>query len=291
MPGLLPRDPQRETYRVSPGETLVLALEPGDRLAVHDVQGGQRALLVSEELGLAADLFGPESTAGAEETFEAVRAATVAVTAPEGVPVVEGGVPATDLEVEIRRVRARDEFEPALPEPLAEPRLDFEVARASALAYEVKAGEYIQVIDVKGRQCSDFLAFDWQELQDGLERGLDSTATRSLMGSAYPQPGLFSEVLTTRTSGAARRGRARHGRTSRHVRPRLHGEVLRRHGLLRPRQLLGQLQRASCCRTRSRPGRAGRRSTSSSTPGSTPTTCSSPTSRGRGPATTCCCAR
>jgi aminomethyltransferase len=43
---------------------------------------------------------------------------------------------------------------------------------------------------VRGRQCSDFLAFHAGKLQDGLERGLDSTTTRSLMGNAYPQPGL-----------------------------------------------------------------------------------------------------
>jgi aminomethyltransferase len=197
VPGLLPRDPTRETYRVEPGSTTILALEPGDRVTIRDVQGGQRALVVSEELGLMEDLFGPQSAAGAEETFEASRAAVLSVTAPGGTPVVEGGIPATDLQLDVRRVKAREETEASLPDPLAEPRLDFEVARASALAYEVKAGEYIQVIDVKGRQCSDFLAFDSQELQEGRERGLDSTATRSLMGSAYPQPGLFSKFFTT----------------------------------------------------------------------------------------------
>jgi aminomethyltransferase len=67
------------------------------------------------------------------------------------------------------------------------------VPRASALAYEVKAGEYIQVIDVQGRQCSDLLAFHWGKLQDGNERGLDSTTTHSLMGNAYPQPGLYGK--------------------------------------------------------------------------------------------------
>jgi aminomethyltransferase len=197
VPGLLPRDPTRETYRVEPGSTTILSLDPGDRVTVRDVQGGQRALLASQELGLTEELFGPESGAGAEETFEASRAAVVSITAPEGTPVVEGGIPATDLSVEVRRVRAREESEARLPDPLAEPRLDFEVARASALAYEVKAGEYIQVVDVKGRQCSDFLAFDWHDLQEGRERGLDSTATRSLVGSAYPQPGLYSKFFTT----------------------------------------------------------------------------------------------
>src|SRR5439155_14754159 len=103
VPGLLPRDPARETYRVRPGATTIVALEPGDRLTVRDVHGGQRALLASKELGLEADLFGPESPRGAEETFDAARAAAVAVTAPVGAPVVEGGVPASDLQLEVRR--------------------------------------------------------------------------------------------------------------------------------------------------------------------------------------------
>jgi aminomethyltransferase len=190
VPGLLPVDPTRETYRVPPGATTIVALEPGDRLTVRDVHGGQRAVLFSEELGLEVDLFGPESSRGAEEHFDAVRAAVVAVSAPAGVPVVEGGIPASDLQLEIARATPRDDHEPVLPNPLAEPRMDLEVPRASARAYEVAAGEYIQVIDVKGRQCSDFLAFHAGKLQDGLERGLDSTTTRSLMGNAYPQPGL-----------------------------------------------------------------------------------------------------
>jgi aminomethyltransferase len=193
VPGLLPRDPARETYRVRPGATTIVALEPGDRLIVRDVHGGQRALLSSQELGLDADLFGPESSRGAEESFAADRAAVVAVTAPAGDPVVEGGVPASDLQLEVRRATPRDDLEPSLPDPLAEPRLDFEVPRASALAYEVQAGEYIQVIDVKGRQCSDLLAFHSSKLQHGQERGLDSTTTRSLMGNAYPNPGLYGK--------------------------------------------------------------------------------------------------
>ena len=47
--------------------------------------------------------------------------------------------------------------------------------------------------DLSLRQCSDFLAFHSGKLQDGLERGLDSTTTRSLMGNAYPQPGLYGK--------------------------------------------------------------------------------------------------
>ena len=54
----------------------------------------------------------------------------------------------------------------------------------------MKAGEFIQIIDVEGRQCSDFLAFHRRKLEEGVERGLDATVTRTLMGNAYPTPGL-----------------------------------------------------------------------------------------------------
>lgn len=193
VPGLLPRDPARETYRVRPGAQVILALEAGDQVVVRDLHGGQSALASSPELGIEADLFGPESAPGAEERFEADRRAGLTLSAPEGTPVVEGGVPASDVLVEVLRATPRSDGDPVLPEPLAEPRLDFEVPRASALAYEVKAGEYVQVIDVQGRQCSDLLAFNWAKLQEGSERGLDSTTTHSLMGNAYPQPGLYGK--------------------------------------------------------------------------------------------------
>jgi aminomethyltransferase len=239
VPGLLPRDPSRESYRVRRGHATVLLLEPDDRLTVRDLDGGQRAevtvvspdgrddaaaigasstipaTLLRSLLGAgdgmrkvvdtlaargldptearAIELFGETSPPGAEETFRAHRRVAVVVAAPEGDSVVEGGVPGSDLQLDVRRTSPLEELGPALPPPLADPRLDFQVDRASALAYEIHAGEYIQVIDVRGRQCSDFLAFHSGKLQDGVERGLDSTTTRSLMGNAYPQPGLHGK--------------------------------------------------------------------------------------------------
>ena len=93
----------------------------------------------------------------------------------------------------MRRATPRTLAEVELPAPLAEPRLDFRVDRATALAYEVRKGEYIQVLDVQGRQCSDFLAFNAGKLERGLERGLDATTTRTIMGNAYPMPGLHGK--------------------------------------------------------------------------------------------------
>ena len=198
VPGLVPRDPGRESYRVRPDATTTVSLRAGDRLTVRDVSGGAAgARHRPRGTGSTSSSSSARSRRpGAEETFTAERDAVVRVAAPPGSPVVEGGIPATDLQLEIARAKpVRDDLEPVLPDPLADPRLDFQVDRASALAYEVRAGEYIQIIDVQGRQCSDFLAFSEPKLQQGKERGLDSTATRSLMGNAYPAPGLYSKFF------------------------------------------------------------------------------------------------
>ena len=117
----------------------------------------------------------------------------LAVVAAPGDGPAERGLPASALIVELKRAQPRAEVDLELPPPLAEPRLDFRVDKASALAYEVREGEYIQIIDVKGKQCSDFLAFNEHKLQAGLERGLDGVTTRTLMGTAVPTPGLYAK--------------------------------------------------------------------------------------------------
>ena len=134
-------------------------------------------------------LFGEWSPPGSAQTFRADRPVTVVVAAPAG-RILDGAPPPSELLVEVRRVEPRRYEQLELPPPLAEPRLDVRIDAATALAYEVRAGEYIQVIDVEGKQCSDFLAFHRRKLESGRERGLNATTTRSLMGQAYPQPGL-----------------------------------------------------------------------------------------------------
>ena len=137
----------------------------------------------------ALQLFGRDSRPGSELELVTQAATTLIVAAPGG-RIVDGDPPASELLIEVRRANPTTREQPELPPPLAEPRLDFRVEEASALSYEVKQGEYIQVIDVQGRQCSDFLAFHRAKLENGLERGLDATVTRTLMGQAYPTPGL-----------------------------------------------------------------------------------------------------
>ena len=201
-PGLKPVDLSFESWWVRPGGATRVRVAAGDRLAIIDPDGGQPAEVMvlgadPEALGVRPDapatvlaerglvpedalairLFGPDSPAGAREEL-AVRSEAVVVVAAPGGRIVDGDWPASALVVELHR---------------AEPRLDFRVDRASALSYEVREGEYIQIIDVAGRQCSDFLAFHAHKLDKGIERGLDPQVTRTLMGSAYPTVGLHSK--------------------------------------------------------------------------------------------------
>jgi aminomethyltransferase len=168
--------------------TVLRAAYRDDGLLVREL--GSRGLDPAD--AMAVRLFGESTPPGSSQTFRADRAVTVVVAAPSG-RIVDGAPPPSELHVEVRRAAPRRYEQLELPPPLAEPRLDVCVDSATALAYEVRAGEFIQVIDVEGKQCSDFLAFHRRKLEAGQERGLDATTTRSLMGYAYPQPGLHGK--------------------------------------------------------------------------------------------------
>ena len=158
-----------------------------------------RAALRRRGLDLAAAnavrVFGPGAPAGAEEAFTAAEAGYLLVAAPGGAMSPWDHEPPTDLLLFVRRAAPGGLADERLPEPLADPRLDLRVQPASAEPYLVRAGEFIQIIDVRGRQCSDFVAYDRAPLDRGLVRGIDNVTTRTLLGSAYPRPGLFSKFF------------------------------------------------------------------------------------------------
>ena len=79
-----------------------------------------------------------------------------------------------------------------VPAPLGTVVAEYRVEASTAIAYPVKAGQYIQIIDVEGSQCSDFLAFAGDQYQEEL----DSTVTRTLLGMAMPQAGLHSKYFS-----------------------------------------------------------------------------------------------
>ena len=141
-------------------------------------------------------LFGAESRAGASASFVAARPGLLIVAAPGTDMSPEAQDTATDIELRIARAAAPGARPvPRLPEPLADPIHDIRIRAATASAYLVRAGEYIQVIDVSGRQCTDFQALAARKVDKGLDYALDSTVTRTLLGRSYPAPGLPSKAF------------------------------------------------------------------------------------------------
>ena len=159
-----------------------------DALAARGLDLGQAA---------AVRLFGGESRAGATASFVATAPATLVAGAPGGPMPVDEQCPPTEIVLYVRR-ESRTNRKPAdgPPPPLADPMIDFNVQPGTVLGFEVEAGQLIQVVDVKGRECSDFQAFSLRALDRGLEREIDPTTTRSLMGALYPGPGLYSKYYT-----------------------------------------------------------------------------------------------
>ncbi len=165
----------------------------GDSEDARRVAAGLQRRNIDFKNARATHLFAPDSAAGEKARFTAQADLTCVIAAPGGPMLVHEQNPPTDLVVFVRRTHLQTNGEPALPAPLADAREDVRIKRRTAHAYEVKAGEYIQIIDVEGRECSDFQCFDSAQLSKGVERCLDATTTRYLMGAAYPSPGLYAK--------------------------------------------------------------------------------------------------
>ncbi len=178
---------------------------PADTISVLAIgsRSGSRVMKALDAAGFdlgaaeAVGIFTDGSNAGDMVEFAAACDGMLIVSAPGGPMLPEAHDAPTELILYIRRANPKDAkggLEP--PAPLADPLKDFNIQPGNATAYEVKKGEFIQVLDVQGRECSDFQAFSARALDNGLEREIDPTTTRSLMGTLYPTPGLFSKYWT-----------------------------------------------------------------------------------------------
>ncbi|MGB2921085.1 MAG: DUF1989 domain-containing protein [Mycobacterium sp.] len=155
---------------------------------------------VDQRDAVALRLFGDGSPAGARAGFTVDDDAVVLVAAP-AVPMCLSDSdpnPPSEVLVEVHRADPSRPVGRELSEPLAEPLWDMRIDASTASSYEVRAGQFVQIIDVDGRQCSDFLAFDAGALGDGAEFGLDAATTRTIGGAAYPQPGLSGKFYDSR---------------------------------------------------------------------------------------------
>ena len=106
--------------------------------------------------------------------------------------------PNTDLTIFVRRAEIKKDKEYSIiPDPMFDPLHEENIDRKTAISFQVKEGDYIQIITPTGRQCSDFVAFDTSKLDKRIEKGLDWQTTRTFMGNTFPGPGLFSKFYDT----------------------------------------------------------------------------------------------
>ncbi|MDY0882201.1 DUF1989 domain-containing protein [Dongia soli] len=185
----------------SPGINRLLRGEIGsdDWLAGPQVAAGLRKRGIPLGVDKVARLLDGDTRPGDKVSLRAERDVDVIFHAagpgPNGDMLVDGDNPPTDLSVMVHRATIVPAASVPLPPELGDLVAEYRVDARTARSYEVREGQYIQIIDVQGRECSDFVCFDARQLQDGRERGLDLTTTRTLTGQLYPGPGLASKYF------------------------------------------------------------------------------------------------
>lgn len=234
LPGFVPASAPR-TYPVAPGGALCLPVSAGTLIGFEPLEGSLRLAVTSvdsdgrascESLGLGGLPQAPvdprsfrsqnladqvrgfglslsslgfariesAQTRDGAIVLKAAADCTLVVCAPvDPLEAIDGGM--TEAHGGRIKVTPPTDAEPALPLPLGETRDEFLVRRGTARAYELSPGEMVQIIDIEGRQCSDFMAMSSAALEAGRECALDSTVSRSLAGGAYPLPGLFDKFF------------------------------------------------------------------------------------------------
>ncbi len=140
--------------------------------------------------------FNQETESNAVVRFTCQDDGFIIIASPGEAMSIDNQNAASDLEVKVQRKKIKNnKLESFLPDPLADTKEEYLIKDSTALAFEVKEGDFIQVIDIYGQQCSDFMAFGAPQLQKGEEFSIDTTVTRNIVGGAYPMPGLFSKYF------------------------------------------------------------------------------------------------
>ncbi|MDC0182430.1 DUF1989 domain-containing protein, partial [Candidatus Thioglobus sp.] len=104
-----------------------------------------------------AELFQDSSPADTRQLFDINHDLLCVFDAKGGPMQVDHQNSPTEILINVQRKNPTNPSD-RLPEPLAKPSKEIRVKDSSAVAYKVKAGQYIQIIDVEGQQCSDFQA-------------------------------------------------------------------------------------------------------------------------------------
>ena len=214
-----------QRYRVPAQHLISLQLAAGSTITLHDPEGEQEAQLIAFDkdgkadlasLGAAANsdiaplrkwmdandhkscqgisIFGAKSKPQSKQTFTIMSDCLCLIAAPGEDMGPDQLLPPTDIIVGVTGGQVIEDED--LPTPLGVVDREIRVHNSTAESYLVKAGEYIQIIDVAGRQCSDFIALDAARLAEGVEKLICPLTTRTLMASAFPGPGLHDKFYT-----------------------------------------------------------------------------------------------
>ncbi|MEX0349626.1 MAG: DUF1989 domain-containing protein [Paracoccaceae bacterium] len=143
------------------------------------------------ETSKAYSVFGQESEPGEAFLTRVTEDTTFFVISPISRDFVsEGGGGRFALDVKLPKSTSTEFL---LPDPLGKVCDEWRISRGTAHAYELKKGQFVQIIDIEGQQCSDFMAMRASSLDAGVERYIDSTVSRTMARSAYPLPGLHDK--------------------------------------------------------------------------------------------------
>ena len=143
-------------------------------------------------------VFDKDTTWGEKLNFKSKDKCYCIFAAPGPSMLVHEQNPPTDLTIFIKRSNIiNDKEHSIIPDPVFDPLNETNIDKQTAISFEVKEGDYIQIICPTGRQCSDFVAFDTAKLEKGIEKGLDWQTTRTFMGNTFPGPGLYSKFYDT----------------------------------------------------------------------------------------------
>ncbi len=174
-----------------------------DMLETHDAISLRRGL-TTRQADLASlqaiRLLDETAAPGSTDSLEVCQDGFAVFGAPETAVGSAFPIPPSDVVLLVRRsVRRRnDPMMERLPDPLGRVREEIRVDAATARAFMVRAGEYIQILDVSGRQCADIVFFDEADLDAGHVVGMSDAATRSMLGTPVPAPGLRSTIYDQR---------------------------------------------------------------------------------------------
>jgi aminomethyltransferase len=218
-----------EIYQIIGGEAVSIDINKGDTVEIIDVEGDQECnvfalskkginlidsldwknkptpnvkadesvyLSENETINLnelvGVKIFDNKSVANSKHLF-GVNKDGLCIVKAKGSPMkVDENNSPTEILIKVKKEKAKEEGN-RLPSPLGKMVSELRVKKSSAKTYEVKAGEYIQIIDVEGKQCSDFQAFAMEDIKNKLDFCIDPAVTRTVTGTNCPRPGVFNK--------------------------------------------------------------------------------------------------